>query len=193
MIMNDLNSNEVTHLVVDMLYDFIDGSLACYNAENAVVESVKYINSNPLQQVLYTCDSHPYNHCSFKSEGGIWPSHAVANTRGGTIHQDYFKKISEPNNRPNLKNIFTKGTTSTLEEYTGFYSRDVNGAPLSESILKKVVVSGIATEFCIKESVLDLLKSGREVYLIKNALGWVNQNDHNSVLEELSNLGITII
>jgi nicotinamidase-related amidase len=66
-------------VVVDMLYDFIDGSLACENADNAVTETLKYINSQTKGQggdehdildtfpILFIRDHHPADHCSFKS------------------------------------------------------------------------------------------------------------------------------
>ena len=86
-------------VVVDMLYDFIDGSLACSNAENAVSRTVEYIDSQTKGQggedheildtfpILFIRDHHPADHSSFKEYGGIWPSHCVAGTRGGEIHE----------------------------------------------------------------------------------------------------------
>ena len=53
-----MNSN-ITHIVVDMLYDFINGSLACSNTTQAIEETIKYINNNPAEKVLYVCDYHP--------------------------------------------------------------------------------------------------------------------------------------
>ena len=74
-------------VIVDMLYDFIDGSLACLNSKNAVKETVAFIDKVTAGQegddseildtypILFVCDHHPADHCSFVSEGGTWPSH----------------------------------------------------------------------------------------------------------------------
>ena len=63
-----------THIVVDMLNDFISGSMACQNAENAMTHSINYINMHPGDKVVYICDTHPENHCSFTGCGGQWLS-----------------------------------------------------------------------------------------------------------------------
>lgn len=69
-------------IVVDCQYDFIDGSLACINAENAVAENIDYINKNPGLNVYYSCDWHSESNKSFKRHGGIWPDHCVAGQKG---------------------------------------------------------------------------------------------------------------
>ena len=56
-------------VVVDMLYDFIDGTLACLNSESAVKEAVKFINKHDDMVVAYICDHHPSNHSSFSGCG----------------------------------------------------------------------------------------------------------------------------
>ncbi len=197
----ELNSKRVTHIVVDMLYDFIDGSLACLNAEKAVRESVNYINANPDQRVIYVCDSHPANHCSFVANGGIWPPHCVAGTRGGSLHADYLKKVTNEAQRPSEKNIFKKGENPSFEQYSGYQAINKAGEKIGENpenIFKDktkpvAVVSGIATEFCIRETVSDLLKEGYKVYILKIGLGYVDYNNHLTTLKELKDKGANLI
>lgn len=175
-----------THVVVDMLYDFINGSLACLNGEEAVRESVRYINAHPEQKVLYICDHHPADHCSFKEYGGIWPAHCVAGTRGGSIHEDYYTEVSDPANRPCEANVFYKGRNREMEEYSGFEAVNANGLSLSEVCTPEVVVSGIATEYCIKETVIHLHKHHFKVTVFKDALAYVDPRGHLDTLAELS-------
>lgn len=82
--------NDSVLIVVDMLYDFIDGSLACANSGNAVANTLDFIKKTRDEDlpVLFIRDHHPANHSSFKENGGIWPVHCVAGTRGGEIHED---------------------------------------------------------------------------------------------------------
>ena len=177
-----------THLVVDMLYDFIDGTLACTHAEEAVKKSIEYINAHPGEQVLYICDSHPEDHCSFTANGGIWPVHCVKDTRGGAIHEDYYTRIENPGNRPAGNNIFYKGRTKDLEEYSGYNAVNDEGKTIHTCCSGSVTVSGIATEYCIKETVLGLHKNGFRVTLLKDALAYVDPCGHRQTLDELGKI-----
>ena len=189
--------NKTAHIVVDMLYDFIDGTLACINAEEAVKESVKFINDNPSHTVLYVCDSHPKNHCSFSVNGGIWPSHCVAETRGSQIHKNYYNNILKAESVPSLQNTLKKGENPNNEQYSGFEAVTHEGKTLSDFLqnhsAEKVFVSGIATEFCVNETVKDLMNAGFDVTVISKALAYVDYNNHIKTLENFKKSGIKII
>lgn len=184
--------NGFCHVVVDMLYDFIDGSLSCSNAENAVRKDVEYIDCHPDQKVFYVLDHHPENHCSFKDHGGMWPVHCVMQSRGGDIH-DLFSRIRNESNRPGDANRFYKGINPKKEEYSGFASRNREGIELNNMISKNVIVSGIATEYCVRETCLDLLKAGHKVFVKSDALGYIDEYGHKETLKELSRMGAKII
>ena len=171
-----------THIVVDMLYDFIDGTLACKNTEEAIKNTIEYINKQPHEKVLYVCDYHPKGHCSVEVNGGIWPIHCVENTRGSEIHQDFYNKIENPSNRPNINNTFYKGCDTNHEEYSCFNSKDKEGILLRDKCTKEVVISGIATEYCIKESVLALHQGGFDVTILKKGLAYVDFVGHNDTI-----------
>lgn len=184
---------KTSHVVVDMLYDFIDGSLACAGAEKAVEKSIEHINAHPEQDVFYVVDHHPYNHCSFKENGGIWPSHCVIQTHGGEIHEHFYSEITDERHRPSEGNTFFKGTNPVKEQYSGFESHDKYGIELQTALSKKVIVSGIATEYCVRETCYDLLKSGHSVYLLSNALGYIDVEGHRKTLKELAKIGVKIV
>ncbi|MFA5850588.1 MAG: isochorismatase family protein [Bacteroidales bacterium] len=197
----NLNSNSVIHLVVDMLYDFIDGTLACRNAIPAVEKSIQYINRNPLQKVVYICDNHPADHCSFISNGGTWPPHCVTGSRGQFIHEDFYSKIVKESSRPCPGNTFSKGQCRTEEQYSGIEAVNTSGEFISE-FLKRVsptkgecivVISGIATEFCVMESTLDLLRAGYKVYIVTEGLAYVDDQGHTDTLNILKEKGATLI
>ena len=182
-----------THVVVDMLYDFIDGSLACANAENAVAKSVEWINRYPTDRVLYVCDHHPANHSSFKEFGGQWPAHCVMNTRGGEIHEAYTKDVKLPEQRPSAANKFYKGTNPKREQYSGFESHNSEGIELNNFLTKNVLVSGIATEYCVRETCYDLVKTGHNVFLLQDGLGYIDREGHERTLNELARIGVKIV
>lgn len=187
----DGKRDTVSHVVVDMLYDFINGSLACKGAEAAVRDDVEYIRSHPEHRVFYVADHHPANHCSFTEQGGFWPEHCVMQTHGGEIHKAYCG-LPE-GSRPKVENYFYKGSNPKKEQYSGYGSRNREGIELNTVLTDKVVVSGIATEYCVRETCLDLLKSGRKVYLRHNALGYIDRQGHEKTLKELAKAGVILI
>lgn len=187
--------------VVDMLYDFIDGSLACHNAENAVKETLRFIDSQTKGQggedheildtfpILFIRDHHPADHSSFKENGGIWPSHCVAGTRGGDIHENL-----KPYAKEEL--TFDKGCDRDVEQYSGFEGVNTAGQSLGEILelldTTDVYVCGIATEYCVRNTCEDLLKAGFRVHLLKDCIAYVDPDGHVKALEEMAAEGIGI-
>ena len=188
-------------VVVDMLYDFIDGSLACQNAENAVKETLQYIDTQTKGQggeeqeildtfpILFIRDHHPADHSSFKEQGGIWPSHCVAGTHGGEIHHDLQPYVNE-------ELTFDKGCDRATEQYSGYEGVNNAGQSLGEVLelldATDVYVCGIATEYCVRNTCEDLLKAGFKVHLLKDCLAYVDHEGHVKALEEMKAEGIEI-
>lgn len=189
-------------IIVDMLYDFIDGSLACRNSKNAVRETVSFIDRMTAGQngdeneildtfpILFVCDHHPADHCSFTSNGGTWPSHCVVGTHGGAVHE-----MLQPYMNDEL--VFYKGCDRNTEQYSGFEGVNKAGQSLGEVLelmdIKEVYVCGIATEFCVRATCLDLRKAGFDVRLLSQALAYVDEAGHNATLKELGSSGIDIL
>ena len=190
-------------VVVDELYDFIDGSLACINAETAVKETLRFIDTHTEAQegdkdveildtfpILFIRDHHPADHSSFVGFGGTWPVHCVAGTHGGEIHEELKPYVSE-------ELTFDKGCDKALEQYSGFEGRNSAGQPLGEILelldVKTAYVCGIATEFCVRKTCEDLLKAGFKVKLLTKALAYVSKQGHEKALEEMKAEGIELI
>ena len=188
-------------VVVDMLYDFIDGTLACQNAENAVKETLKQIDKLTKGQggeeheildtfpILFVRDRHPADHCSFTEYGGTWPSHCVAGTRGGEIHKDLIPYVRE-------ELTFDKGCDRNSEQYSGYEGINTAEQTMGEVLelldTTEVYVCGIATEFCVRNTCEDLLKAGFKVHLLKDCVAYVTAKGHLKALEEMSSEGIVI-
>ena len=92
---------------------------------------------------------------------------------------------------------FYKGCDKDREQYSGFDGTNKAGQSLGEILemmdIKDVYVCGIATEFCVKETCLDLQKAGFPVHLISRALGYVDHENHLRTLRELEASGIRIV
>ncbi len=179
-------------IVVDCQYDFIDGSLACENAESAVKRIIQYINDNDLR-VFYSMDWHSRYNRSFKVNGGIWPEHCVQGERGARIHEDFFKLVEKDEARPSDENVFYKGMDDEIEEYSAYEARNEHQAVLGDSLEDEVIVAGIASEFCVRETVLALLQDGHRVGILKEGLGYVDSEEHLKNLEDLKSRGAQII
>lgn len=188
-------------VVVDMLYDFIDGSLACLNSEEAVRRTLEFIDSQTKGQggedheildmfpILFIRDHHPADHSSFKEQGGIWPAHCVAGTHGGDIHEDLLPYASE-------ELTFDKGCDKSVEQYSGYEGVNCAGQPMGEVLelldTTDVYVCGIATEYCVRNTCEDLLKAGFKVHLLKDCIAYVDHDGHLKALEEMAQEGISI-
>ena len=188
-------------VVVDMLYDFIDGSLACQNAENAVRESLRFIDTQTKGQggedheildtfpILFVKDHHPADHSSFQNEGGTWPVHCVAGTHGGDIHEDL-----KPYAKEEL--TFYKGCDKMVEQYSGYEGTNDAGQSLGEILelldTTDVYICGIATEYCVRSTCEDLHKAGFKVHILSKCLAYVNHEGHLTALEEMKKEGIII-
>ena len=196
-----ITMNNSALVVVDMLYDFIDGSLACQNADKAVQEALRFIDRQTKGQggedheildtfpILFIRDHHPADHSSFKEQGGIWPPHCVASTRGGEIHEDLKPYACE-------ELTFDKGCCKETEQYSGYEGVNAAGQSLGEILdlldTSDVYVCGIATEYCVRNTCEDLLKAGYKVHLLKDCIAYVEHEGHLKALEEMAAEGIDI-
>ncbi|MEG0352716.1 MAG: isochorismatase family protein [Cellulosilyticaceae bacterium] len=182
-----------TILVIDCVYDFINGSLACQHSEEAVQNIIKYINAHQEDQVIYVREVHPANHCSFSEQGGMWPAHAVEGTRGCELHADFLCKIEDTQQRPNDKNVFIKGKNPEVEEYSGYEGKNSYGECLVKNLSKEIVIAGIATEYCVLNTLNDLVANGFRITLLEEGLGCVEEEGHKKTIQDLKVRKINII
>ena len=177
-------------IVVDMLYDFIDGSLACQGADEAVARTLEFIKAHRDLPVVFIRDHHPANHSSFKEFGGIWPPHCVQGTRGAAIHEDLAPYADDEGL------VFYKGEDPAVEQYSGFEGKNEAGQSMGEVLrlldIETVLVCGIATEYCVRNTAEDLLKDGFKVKVLKDCLAWVDAEGHKKALAEMEQEGIKL-
>ena len=148
-------------LIVDPQYDFISGSLKCEDAYEKMMNLVRHLkdNADMYDKIVITLDWHPTNHCSFVENGGEWPKHCVEYTQGAAVFQPILDAI------PNNKKIcfLTKGTDADVEEYS--IMKNLHGNLTLKSIIlndihSEINVCGVANEYCVKNTVNDLVKEG---------------------------------
>ncbi|MCW1300895.1 MAG: isochorismatase family protein [Candidatus Nanoarchaeia archaeon] len=166
-------------IVVDLQNDFITGSLAVPGALKIIERVNKYITKfeKAGAKIFFTRDWHPITHSSFRENGGIWPTHCVQGSYGAEFHPSL--KI------PQHARIIAKGTDPRKEAYSGF-----DGTQLEQELrafgITRVFICGVATEYCVRATVLDSLARGFETYLLEDAIAAVNlkpDDERRAVIE----------
>lgn len=152
--------NKKLFLIVDCQYDFIEGSLAVKGAKDMVKSLADYIKSTKLDgyDIALTMDWHPSNHCSFIEQDGQFPSHCVQYTKGASIDDTLLKAIYE---LPQKAKFYKKGLHENREEYSIFNNfEDGNALYFSLKQYDEIVVCGIAREYCVYNTIKDLVEDG---------------------------------
>jgi nicotinamidase/pyrazinamidase len=167
-------------VVVDVQNDFCpNGALPVADGDKVVKPLNKYIEKIRAAgaAIIYTRDWHPSDHNSFKTQGGPWPPHCVQGTQGAGFHPDLVV--------PTEGEIVSKADKKD-EAYSFF-----QGTNLAESLhkrgIKRLLVGGLATDYCVKETVLDGLREGFEVFHLDDASRGVNikPDDSEHALREM--------
>jgi len=168
-------------ILVDVQRDFCSGgALPVPDGEKVIPVLNKYIEkfSKAGALIVATRDWHPPNHMSFKDYGGIWPSHCIQGTLGAEFHPDL--KL------PREVRIVSKATSADKEAYSGFDGTNLE-RELKDAGIKRVFVGGLATDYCVKSTVLDALRLGFETILLVDAIKGVDAKpgDSERAIEEM--------
>lgn len=148
-------------LCVDCQVDFIEGGkLAVNGGVDAMNNLASHItqHKDDYHSIVCTVDFHPYNHCSFKENGGQWPLHCVAHTIGASIAP----MVTETFIKENVKPIqLTKGNFAKMEEYSisdNFRSWQDLSNLLYDNDIKEIDVVGLVREICVLDSIKGIHK-----------------------------------
>lgn len=151
---SEMKSYEKILVVVDLQRDFFEPSGALYVGGSEVLPEKIAAIATAYDAIIFTLDWHPANHCSFKEQGGQWPSHCVQYTQGAGL-PDCMAPIMK--SVPFL--FMEKGSDPSKEEYGAF--ENMEGFETVEKWLresKSIDVCGIAGDYCVKESINTLFK-----------------------------------
>ncbi len=175
--------------IIDMQNDFLPGgSLAVPMGDTIIPVINRYLRlfHDHGLPVFATRDWHPSDHCSFQQQGGQWPAHCIATTSGAAFHPD----IEFPINTQ----IISKATTREKDAYSGFTDTQLN-ALLQTSGIRRLFVAGVATEYCVFNTVKDALQAHYAAYILEDAVRAINLKPDDSLhaLREMKRLGATLI
>ncbi len=172
-------------IIVDPQIDFTTGSLATKNGPAAMDYLAKALDQGAWKNyswIIVTQDAHPANHCSFVEQGGVFPPHCVEGTEG----MDVYPALQEVLNSltasiPNI-HYMHKGNLAEKEEFS-IFQNEQSGEKLRVTIedfgFQGIDVCGIATDYCVYETVKDLIAfyPAKQVRVVTNCLAAVDDND----------------
>ncbi|HUP55129.1 MAG TPA: isochorismatase family protein [Methylomirabilota bacterium] len=186
-------------VVVDVQNDFADraGSLSVAGGDGVIpvinTEIERAIENGAM--TVFTQDWHPESTPHFAKDGGIWPVHCVAETWGAFLHPE----LAVPDGAPRIR----KGANGE-DGYSGFTMRDATTGEevptdldglLRDQGIERVVVVGLATDYCVKATALDAVRLGYETCLLTDAVAAVDLNagDGDRALEEIAAAGVGLV
>ena len=201
------NSPRRALILVDLQNDFLPGGALAVPDGHAVIPIVNRLVRLPFDVIVATQDWHPRDHGSFaanhrgKTPGEVvnlnglrqvlWPVHCVQNTNGS--------RLVPMVDMARVKRIFRKGTDPWIDSYSAFFDNGHRKSTGLDRYLKSrggtdVYLAGLATDYCVKFSVLDALQLGFNVHLIEDGCRGINlkPTDVDQAIEQMRRAGAEI-
>ena len=172
-------------LIIDMQRDFLPGGALGVPQGDEVLAPVNRLLRLFSKQglpVYASRDWHPENHCSFAARGGPWPPHCVAGTPGAAFPNQL--------DLPAGAIVVSKADTADLDAYSAFNGTHL-AAQLRDRGVRRVVVCGLATDYCVLNTAIDARENGFEVLVVPEAMRAVDvaPGDGERALARMTGLG----
>ena len=172
-------------LVIDMQVDFLPGGKLGVPDGDAVlgpVNALLDLFASRGLPIYASRDWHPDDHCSFAARGGPWPPHCVAGTPGAAFSGEL--------DLPAGTVVVSKAETADVDAYSAFNGTDL-ADQLRERGVRRVVACGLATDYCVLNTVLDARANGFEVLIVPEAMRAVDvaPGDGQRAIARMQELG----
>jgi len=176
-------------LLVEAQVDFFPGGALPVPDGDAILPAVNLLLANCRAQgipVVTSRDWHPADHISFVSQGGPWPPHCVRGTGGADLHPAL--------DLPPLVILVNKATQRHREVYSAFEGTGL-GEHLRERGVRRLLVGGLALEYCVEASCLGAIQEGFEVTLVLPATRAINVDpgDGERAVQALRARGVEVL
>jgi nicotinamidase/pyrazinamidase len=151
-------------LVIDMQADFLPGGALGVAGGHEVVAPINHLIDlyrAAGAPVFASRDWHPEDHCSFQAQGGPWPPHCVADTPGAA----FAAELALPDDAV----VISKADTAAVDAYSAFAGTDL-AAQLRARGVERVAVVGLATDYCVLNTVTDALEEGLATLVVRDAM-----------------------
>jgi nicotinamidase/pyrazinamidase len=178
-------------LVVDVQNDFCaGGALAVENSGRVVAALNRHLAefARSGATIYASRDWHPLHTSHFNTHGGPWPVHCVQQTPGARFHPD----LRLPANTI----VISKGTDPANPGYSAFEGTTPEGRPFLDDLrargIDHLYVAGLATDYCVRHSVVDALDAGLTVTVLEDAVAGVDPRGSADALDEMRRKGAAI-
>ena len=180
-------------LVIDLQRDFCPGGALAVPDGDSVVPVLNRVLREAADRrapVFASRDWHPASSRHFVTGGGIWPVHCVAGSRGAGFHPDL--------RLPPGAAVVSKGVGPDEDGFSAFDGRLDDGTTLEESLraagVTRLLAGGLATDYCVRATVLDALRKGWPVTVLTDAIAAVDlePDDGSRALQEMQAAGATL-
>jgi len=200
-----MNNKNTALLMIDIQNDFCPGGALAVNEGDKVVDVVNDMQADYPVLVL-TQDWHPQNHSSFAAnhpgkepftmvkmpygDQVLWPTHCVQGSEGAQFHKNLKTDSADM--------IIRKGFRPQIDSYSAFFENDQKtptglAGYLKERGVENVVLTGLATDFCVNFSALDAIKCGFRATLVENACRAIDMDGSlASAIKAMKNAGVEI-
>jgi NAD+ synthetase len=168
-------------LVVDIQNDFCPGGALGVAGGDVLAPTIREAAAD-ADIVVATRDVHPPDHCSFTAQGGPWPPHCVEGTPGAELHESvrsmHFDRVED------------KGRDPGREQYSDFDGTDLADWLRGQGV-GRVLVTGIASEYCVHATALDAVREGFETTVLTDAIAPIElqRGDERRALDEVLAVG----
>jgi nicotinamidase/pyrazinamidase len=170
-------------LIIDVQNDFCPGGALAVKEGDKIIPAINKM-AKEFNMVIASKDWHQDSTVHFNS----WPVHCVRGTKGAELHKDIDTTL--------IDKIILKGTENSDDGYSAFEATSINLKDfLTESKIKTVYVTGLATDYCVKRTVLDALRYGFVTYIVTDAIKGVNidPTDSETAIKEMTEAGCKVI
>ncbi|MDR3606157.1 MAG: nicotinamidase [Oligoflexia bacterium] len=158
-------------LIVDVQSDFLPGGSLAVPRGNEVIapinEMIRLFEERNMP-IFASRDWHPPNHCSFREQGGPWPPHCIAQSAGAAFPRTL--KL------PARTRVVSKAMRPESDAYSCFEKTALTDQ-LKALGVRRLFVAGLATEYCVLNSVIDALQAGFHVLVLEDAIRAISQNE----------------
>jgi nicotinamidase/pyrazinamidase len=171
-------------LLVDVQKDFFAGGTLAVPGAHCVLQSLnRYIAEavHHRMPVYASRDWHPAVSSHFKEYGGPWPPHCVQGSAGAQFHEDMCL--------PSALSVITKGDDFASAGYSDFEGHTSAGVPFLADLrargISHLYVGGVATEYCIRSTVMDGLAAGLRVTVLQDAIAGIDAEDSERAVAQM--------
>lgn len=174
-------------LVVDVQWDFCPGGRLPVPDGDQVIPVLNEWIIAALSRglpVYASRDWHPKGHISFQERGGPWPPHCIQDTDGAYFHPELYTD--------DRIQVITKGTRFDRDQNSAFDGTGFK-TQLEHDRVRRLYIGGLALDVCVLASVIDALKAGLDVRLIKSATRPIDAEKGRRALEQMIKRGATLI